>query len=348
MSVRLDHVTAGYGGPPVVHDVDLTVATGALTSIVGPSGCGKTTLARTVAGFLRPMSGMISIGDRQMSGPGTFLPPEKRRVGIVPQEGALFPHLDVAGNIGFGIPRGGLPDGTTSDARVEEMLELVGLSGSGNAAPHELSGGQQQRVALARALAPRPDVLLLDEPFSALDAGLRAELRAEVREVLRSVGTTTILVTHDQEEALSISDEVALMIAGQIVQRGTPQDLYANPRSLVAARFLGDLVEIPAIRVSAGIARTPLGDIPVSSTDTTTGVVLIRPENLRRASAHETPLIAGTITSIDYHGHDSLLRVETDAGVPVHVRQAGAPDAALGERISLVMNEKGLMLPNRD
>jgi iron(III) transport system ATP-binding protein len=348
MSVRLDHVTAGYGGPPVVLDVDLTVATGALTSIVGPSGCGKTTLVRTVAGFLRPTSGTIFIGDREVSGPTTFVPPERRRVGIVPQEGALFPHLDVAGNIGFGIPRGGMPDGTSSDARVEEMLALVGLSGRGAAAPHELSGGQQQRVALARALAPRPDVLLLDEPFSALDAGLRAELRGEVREVLRSVGTTTILVTHDQEEALSISDQVALMIAGQIVQRGTPQDLYAKPRSLVAARFLGDLVEIPATQVSAGIARTSLGDIPVASTDMTAGVVLIRPENLRRASPHESPLFAGTITSIDYHGHDSLLRVETDAGIPVQVRQAGAPDVEPGDRIGLVMSEKGMVLPKRD
>lgn len=214
---------------------------------------------RTVAGFLRPTSGTISIGGREVSGPITFVPPEKRRVGIVPQEGTLFPHLDVAGNIGFGIPRAGMPDGTPSAVRVEEMLSLVGLSGLGDTAPHELSGGQQQRVALARALAPRPDVLLLDEPFSSLDAGLRTELRAEVREVLRSVGTTTILVTHDQEEALSIADEVALMIAGRIVQIGTPQELYANPRSLVAARFLGNLVEIPAAQVIAGIARTPLG-----------------------------------------------------------------------------------------
>lgn len=348
MSVRLDRVTAGYGGPPVVIDVDLTVESGSLTSIVGPSGCGKTTLVRTIAGFLRPTSGTISIGGREVSGPQTFVPPERRRVGIVPQEGALFPHLDVAGNVGFGIPRGGMPDGTSSAVRVEEMLALVGLEGRGGAAPHELSGGQQQRVALARALAPRPDVLVLDEPFSALDAGLRTELRAEVREVLRSVGTTTILVTHDQEEALSISDEVALMITGRIVQRGNPQDLYSNPRSLVAARFLGDLVEIPAVHVGAGIARTPLGDIPVSSSDVSAGVVLIRPENLRRAGADESPLIEGTITSIDYHGHDSLVRVKTDAGIFVHMRQAGAPDAQPGDRISLVMNHKGMVLPSHD
>lgn len=348
MSVHLRHVTAGYGGPPVVNDVDLDVATGAFTSIVGPSGCGKTTLVRTIAGFLRPTSGTIHIGDREVSGPDSFVPPEKRRVGIVPQEGALFPHMDVAGNIGFGIPRGGMPDGMSAAERIDQMLALVGLTGRGDVAPHELSGGQQQRVALARALAPRPDVLLLDEPFSALDAGLRAELRAEVREVLRSVGTTTILVTHDQEEALSISDEVALMIDGHIIQRGSPKDLYANPRSLVVARFLGDLVEIPVARIHAGIARTPLGDIPVGPTELTEGVVLVRPENFRRAGAHEQPLITGTIASVDYHGHDSLLRVETDAGVPVQVRQSGASELVVGDRISLVMNETATVLPARD
>ncbi len=176
--VRIEEVTAGYGGAPVLRDLSLEVAPGEVVAVLGASGSGKSTLLRVLAGFLRPTAGQVWFGDREVSGPGTWVPPEQRRVGIVPQEGALFPHLDVAGNIGFGLPRG-------SRARVDEMLRLVGLAGLGRARPQELSGGQQQRVAVARALAPGPDVLCLDEPFSALDASLRGRLRAEVRDVLR-------------------------------------------------------------------------------------------------------------------------------------------------------------------
>lgn len=344
MSVRLAHVTAGYGGPPVVIDVDLTVASSSLTSIVGPSGCGKTTLVRTIAGFLRPTDGTITIGDREVSGPHTFVPPEKRRVGIVPQEGALFPHLTVAGNIAFGIPRGGMADGTTGPERVEEMLALVGLSGRGNAAPHELSGGQQQRVALARALAPRPDVLLLDEPFSALDAGLRAELRGEVRELLLSVGTTTILVTHDQEEALSVSDDVALMIEGRIIQSGSPSVVYAEPTNLSTARFLGDLVEIPATHVSGDRADTPLGVIPVVSTELTDGVVTLRPEQLSLTDSDAESLAGGVVRAVRYHGHDSLVDVMTDAGIPVRIRTPGQAHVVPGERVGVCISGIGRLL----
>jgi len=339
--VRLAHVTAGYGGPPVVVDVDLRVGSGSFTSIVGPSGCGKTTLVRTIAGFLRPSSGTITFDQREVSGPGVFVPPEKRNVGIVPQDGALFPHLDVAGNIGFGIPRGGMSDGTTVAQRVAEVLALVDLSGFESMAPHELSGGQQQRVALARALAPRPDVLLLDEPFSALDAGLRTELRSEVREVLASVGTTTILVTHDQEEALSISDQVALMIAGRIIQSGAPTDLYSEPASLDAARFLGEVVEIPATLIAPDRADTPLGVIDVVPTVEAAGVLIVRPEQLHLVPTHESSLSGGVVRSIRYQGHDSLVDVMTDPGVPMTVRVAGRARVAPGDRVGIALEGRG-------
>ena len=203
------------------------------------------------------------------------MPPERRRVGIVPQEGALFPHLDVAGNVAFGLPRG-------SDDRVEQMLALVGMSGLGPRRVQELSGGQQQRVALARALAPEPDVLLLDEPFSALDASLRVRLRGEVREVLAATGTTTVLVTHDQEEALSFADRVAVVRDGRVVQVASPDDLYERPVDLDTARFVGEVVELEATVIADGIATCALGDVhvPGAPAEGTRGVIVLRPEQL--------------------------------------------------------------------
>ena len=202
--VRLLEVRADYGAGPVLDDLSLEVASGELVAVLGASGSGKTTLLRVLAGFMRPSAGRVEFGDRLVAGPGAWVPPERRRVGIVPQEGALFPHLDVRGNVAFGLGRRPRDSG-----RVDEVLDLVGMSAFREARPQELSGGQQQRVALARALAPEPDVILLDEPFSALDAALRVRLRGDVREVLDRLGTTTVLVTHDQEEALSMADRVA-------------------------------------------------------------------------------------------------------------------------------------------
>lgn len=302
------------GSPPVraLRGIDLEVAEGTLLAVLGPSGCGKTTLLRCIAGFERPDAGTIRLAGDIVSGPGVDTPPERRRVGIVPQEGALFPHLDVAGNIAFGLR--GLPRGEIS-ARVEALLELVGLPGLGRRRPDQLSGGQQQRVALARALAPRPSVVLLDEPFAALDASLRSSVRAEVADVLRSTRTTAMLVTHDQDEALEMADEVAVLRDGAIVQSAPPAELYRRPVDVATARFVGEVVILPG-EARHGMVECSLGTlVAVSSAsdgDVPTGRVttLVRPEQIVRDDG--SPCRA-SVVSLAYHGHDALigLRHET-------------------------------------
>jgi iron(III) transport system ATP-binding protein len=276
------------GRPPVhaLRGADLDVAEGTLTAVLGPSGCGKTTLLRALAGLERPDAGSIVVGDRTVDGPGTHVPPEKRRIGLVPQEGALFPHLDVAGNLAFGLRQLGRADRA---ARIDELLEMIGLAGYGDRRPHELSGGQQQRVAVARALAPAPVAVLLDEPFSALDASLRASLRDEVADTLRAAGTTAVLVTHDQTEALTMADAVAVMRDGAILQVGSPTEVYRRPVDLWAARFLGEVVELPGS--TDAVARA------------------CRPEQLRR-SASTTPTFAGTVASLRFQGPDATIGID--------------------------------------
>ena len=225
--LSVESIFVGYGGPIVVRDVTMEVEHREFVTILGPSGSGKTTLLRAIAGYLRPATGIVAIAGTIASNERTWLPPERRRIGIVTQEGALFPHLDVAGNIAFG-----LRDKKKARVRVAEMLEMVDLSGLEKARPHELSGGQQQRVALARALAPGPSLVLLDEPFSSLDASLRFDVRTQVRRLLADIGTTAILVTHDQEEALSMADRVAVMSAGRIEQMDAPWTVYDDPTTL--------------------------------------------------------------------------------------------------------------------
>jgi iron(III) transport system ATP-binding protein len=341
--VHIAAVTATYGSVPVLSDLSLDVASGEVVAVLGASGSGKTTLLRVLAGFLRPAAGEVRFGDRVVSGPSAWVPPERRRVGIVPQEGALFPHLDVAGNVAFGLPR-------NSDDRVAEMLSLVGMSGLGKRRVQELSGGQQQRVALARALAPEPDVLLLDEPFSALDASLRVRLRGEVREVLAATGTTTVLVTHDQEEALSFADRVAVVRDGHVVQVATPDHLYESPVDLETARFVGDVVELDASVQADGLATCALGDVrvPNAPAEGTLGVIVLRPEQLAvvdergvgDAPAHGA---LGTVRACSYHGHDSLLLVELAEGDQVPVRVPGARGARPGDRVRVVVGGTGLL-----
>ncbi|MGZ5401429.1 MAG: ABC transporter ATP-binding protein, partial [Nocardioides sp.] len=223
--VELAGVAYAFGDVRAVDGVDLVVPEGSFTAVLGPSGCGKTTLLRLVAGFLTPQSGTIRFDDRMIVGEGRSLPPQQRRVGYVPQEGALFPHLDVAANIGFGLPRS-----QRRRERITEMLDLIELSADyADRSPHELSGGQQQRVALARALAPEPSVVLLDEPFSSLDASLRTSTGRAVAHALAATGTTAVLVTHDQDEALSLADQVAVMRHGRVIQIDAPRDLYRAP-----------------------------------------------------------------------------------------------------------------------
>jgi iron(III) transport system ATP-binding protein len=246
-----------FGEHPVLSGVDLEVPAGSLTAILGPSGSGKTTLLRVLAGFDLADAGTVTIGGSVVDGPGVHLAPERRQIGYVPQEGSLFPHLTVAANVGFGLPvrqrRG---------AAIDELLDAVGLAGLGQRYPHQLSGGQQQRVALARALAVRPKIVLLDEPFASLDAHLRASVRADVQNVLAETGTTGVLVTHDQDEALSTADRVAVLRNGRIAQCAAPLDLYDRPADADIARFIGDANLIEGV-LDAGMVDTVLGRLRI-------------------------------------------------------------------------------------
>ncbi|WP_435365280.1 ABC transporter ATP-binding protein [Haloarchaeobius sp. DYHT-AS-18] len=278
--LHLDSVSVEYGDATALEDVSLDVDDGEFFTLVGPSGCGKTTTLRTIAGFEEPSSGVVRFGDESMAG----VPPEDRDVGVVFQNYALFPHMSVAENVGYGLR---FTDHSNHDARVAELLDLVDLAGMEDRAPDELSGGQQQRVSLARALAPEPDVLLLDEPMSALDARLRETLRREVARIQSELGVTTVYVTHDQEEALAVSDRVAVMHDGQVEQVGTPQQVYRAPESRFVAEFVGENnvfsgatspVETKGVRVRVGEGEFVLGEAVQGDSVT----FCVRPEHLRR------------------------------------------------------------------
>ena len=335
--VVIESVTKRFGAVVALDEVDLTVPDGSLTAILGPSGCGKTTLLRIVAGFERPDGGRVRLGDRQVAGAGgAFVPPERRRVGLVPQEAALFPHLDVAGNVGFGLPRRHRP------GRVAELLELVGLPGYERRRPYELSGGEQARVALARALAPQPEVVLLDEPFAALDAALRAEIREDVRDVLRGTEATSILVTHDQEEALSVADHVAVMRRGRVVQVAPPVELYSTPVDLEVARFVGDGVALD-VTAHAGVASTPLGELTLTAGASGQGVVLIRPEQLTLGEAGAS----GRVSNVVFYGHDAVVQVEMPDGKRVAVRVAAPVSVQAGDDVRLTVNGVAHFYPSQ-
>jgi iron(III) transport system ATP-binding protein len=308
----------GYAGQPVLKGVDLDVPAGSLTAVLGLSGCGKTTLLRAIAGFERAERGQVSLGSRVLDDGHTYVAPERRGIGYVPQEGALFPHLTVQKNVGFGLSREERKGGAVGD-----LLEMVGLASLADRYPHQLSGGEQQRVALARALARRPEVLLLDEPFSSLDASLRTRVREEVHALLLAQGVTTVLVTHDQEEALSLADTVAVLRDGTIVQDGTPDQLYTLPADVELARFLGAVNLIDA-DFEQGIARTALGPLALrfepdarqaSAPGAGRGVVMVRPEQLEVRPQTESVVndgLGGEVEQCRYYGHDALLHIRLD------------------------------------
>ena len=319
-------VHAGYPGVPVLDGVDLEIPAGALAAVLGGSGCGKTTLLRVIAGFHPVGAGTVRLDGQLVAGEGVDVPPERRRVGLVPQEGALFGHLSVAANVGFGLSRA-----ARRGSRVEEMLELVGLAGYGGRMPAELSGGQQQRVALARALAPEPALVLLDEPFTALDAGLRADVREQVRAALRAAGATAVLVTHDQQEALGAADLVAVLRDGRIVQAGPPRAPGTAPADVGVGTFVGEAVVLPAT-VRAGQAATVLGPLPVQAPDGR-GQVLVRPEQLRISAPNGTAARA-TVVEVLFHGHDTTVLLDVD-GVAVRCRTAEPTVPEVGARVDV-------------
>jgi len=332
-AITVTGLRAGYDGTPVLDGVSIDVRAGSTTAVLGPSGCGKTTLLRLIAGFLRPQSGRIHVGDRVLSDERTFVPPHLRAIGYVRQDGALFPHLDVAGNITFGLAR---MQRRRAD-RVPELLELVGLpSNLAHRRPDQLSGGQQQRIALARALARRPEVVLLDEPFSSLDAGLRATTRSATAAALAERGATSILVTHDQAEALSFADHVAVMREGRLVQVGAPAEVYTAPIDPELARFLGEAVVLPA-EARGTVAHCALGTVRLIHPATGEVTILLRPEQIRLSSDPDGgpfgSTATGVVRSVDYYGHDALVELELlPTAVRVQARLLGTPVPEPGTR----------------
>lgn len=300
----IEHLVKRYTatGPAAVHDVSLKVAPGEIVALLGPSGCGKTTTLRCVAGFEQPTAGRIVFEERLLADGKRHVPPEKRHIGFVFQDYALFPHLDVADNVAFGIP-----SRRQRRAQAHELLERFELSALARRKPHELSGGQQQRVAVARALAAAPRLVLLDEPFSNLDARLRQTARQQVRELLTSRGTAAILVTHDQEEACGFADRIAVMSEGVIVQEGSPRDVYRVPQCRFVANFLGD-ANLMRVRADGRTGQSVLGKLPLDRPATGERLVSLRPESLR-ISGNPTDGVAGRVISREFLGAVTRYRI---------------------------------------
>jgi iron(III) transport system ATP-binding protein len=316
--IELHGVAKHFGETPVLHDVDLTVPNGSTTAVLGASGSGKTTLLRLIAGFDQIDSGRVAIGDQNVDDGRQSVRPQHRGVGYVPQEGALFPHLTVAGNVSFGVAR-------KERARVGELIELVGLAGLERRYPHQLSGGQQQRVALARALAIRPNVVLLDEPFSSLDASLRTEVRGDVARVLAETATTTVLVTHDQDEALAMADQIAVLRHGRVVACADPRALYHDPPDMIAATAIGEANILPA-QIDHDQASCILGAVGLHRNGCPAvagpAQLLLRPEQLILHVERCANTVAAVVTESQYHGHDMLVNLRVGDQV-VMARVAG-------------------------
>ena len=311
--VRVAGLCKSFSTQPVLRGVDLDVPVGSFTAILGPSGSGKTTLLRILAGFDRMDAGSVVIGGQVMEDGRRFVRPQRRGIGYVPQEGALFPHLTVADNVGFGVPR-------RERKGMAHLVEMVGLTGLERRYPHQLSGGQQQRVALARALAIQPKVVLLDEPFSSLDASLRDGVRRDVAHILAEANATTILVTHDQDEALGLADQIAVLNEGCIVATADPRSLYGDPSDLAAAVLIGD-ANVMAAEMRGGRASSVLGTVnvaPQAGTREGSVQLLLRPEQLVLHVEPEDGRVKATVVEMQYHGHDALVRVAiASPGAPV-------------------------------
>ena len=333
-AVAIESLTKRFGATVAVDAVDLEVRDGELLTLLGPSGSGKTTMLRLVAGYIDPDAGRIVIGGREVQS----LPPEKRDIGMVFQGYALFPHRNVFGNVAFGLERRGL-ERREIDRRVEEALEMVRLDGLGARRTDELSGGQQQRVALARALVIRPTVLLLDEPLSNLDAKLRDALRLEIRRIQRALAITTLLVTHDQEEALTLSDRIAVLGNGALRQLGSPEDLYHRPQNRFVAEFIGRINLFPVDRLGEGRYRTASGEVLRGPAGAARALLGVRPEAIRVTSDPQEPAnrLMGRVVSRRFLGEVVELGVELEDGAKLVARcsETEAASAALDEPIAL-------------
>jgi iron(III) transport system ATP-binding protein len=333
-SLSVSHLTVNFGSRTVISDLSFELRQGEIASLLGPSGCGKTTLLRAIAGLIQPASGAIRFGSQLVGVSSVVLPPHKRGTGYVPQQGALFPHLTVAKNIAFGLDKNTYTKAEIADI-THEMIGLIGMKGMEDRLPSQLSGGQQTRVALARALAIKPKLILLDEPFSALDAVLRDELRTEVVGLLRELGSTAILVTHDREEALVSSDRVILMRDGKVAQNGTPEEVYEAPISPEIAASTGDVLILPAQQSGTGATFYPLSLEGDASIGSETGYVVIRPEEIRVSKSADMG-VEGSLIHIDYYGHDAMLTVSVaQSTTPIKARVAGPADFSVGQKVYL-------------
>jgi iron(III) transport system ATP-binding protein len=342
LAVRVSGLRRAFGDVVAVDAVDLDVRPGEMLTVLGPSGCGKTTVLRLIAGLDTPDAGTIEIGGRRVAGAGAAVPPERRRVGMVFQDVALFPHLTVRDNIGYGL-RGD----ADREVRVRELLDLIDLPDAAERMPHQLSGGMQQRVAVARALAPRPDVVLLDEPFSSLDAALRTQLRGDVREILRAAGAAAIFVTHDQDEALTLGDRMAIMVRGRVEQVGPPEVVYGEPASPFVATFVGTANLVHG-EVRDGRAETRFGAVAVigrgqsRADDGARGLVVLRPEHLEVREAPDGPADAGAwrVLRRRFTGTEILYEVAATDGERLWVEAGHAVRRLrLGDAVTLRLRE---------
>ena len=326
LAIDAEGVEKAFGATCAVAGATLRVGEGELVALLGPSGSGKTTLLRVIAGFEEPDAGRVAIGGRPVAGNGAWVEPEHRRIGMVFQDGALFPHLTARENVGFGASR---------RERVDECLALVGLADRARDYPHELSGGERQRIALARALAADPEVVLLDEPFAALDAGLRESLRLEVAQILRDAGTSALLVTHDQSEALSLAATVAVMRAGRIEQVGTPEEVYERPRSRWLAEFLGDADVLPGT-AGGGVVECELGRFGAAAELDGRVEVVIRPESVAIGSGPaREPHAEAVVVARSFYGHDQLVHLELPSGLRLRSRRLGFPAWHPGDHVRI-------------
>ncbi len=332
-SLEISHLRVSINKKVILEDLSLSVAEGQIAALLGPSGCGKTTLLRSIAGLIAPSDGTIRFGKQLVSLSSLVLPSYKRKIGYVPQEGALFPHLNIAENIAFGLDRSAFTKDQIAQI-TKEMLALIGMEGFDNRTPNQLSGGQQTRVALARALAIKPAIVLLDEPFSALDAQLRTDLRADVIDLLRAHNTTAILVTHDREEALVSADIVALMGEGGIIQQGSPEQVYSSPISPAIAISTGDALVLRAFKLSDGTTSYVLNTQKSPAQSVETGQIVIRPEEIKIHRNLSANSINGRIAKIDYYGHDAMIGIDV-AHEYLQVRIPGPCDFSIGEQVAL-------------
>jgi iron(III) transport system ATP-binding protein len=348
MPARLDFtdVSHAYESTPVLESVNFHVEPGAIACLLGASGCGKTTVLRCIAGFEPVLSGAVALDSEVVSAPGISVPPEQRRIGVVFQDYALFPHLTVAGNIAFGLRHASTAE---SASRVTELLEMVGLGAMGNKYTHELSGGQQQRVALARALAPRPRLLLLDEPFSNLDVEMRERLSVEVRDILKREQTTAVLVTHDQNEAFNIADMIGIMRNGRIEQWDTPYQLYHEPRTRYAAEFIGQGLFLPGNVLDNGRIQLEVGEfMPDVKPEWPAGTavdVLLRPDDVLHDDASA---MQATVLHKAFRGAEFLYTLQLPHGGQVYSLVPSHHNHAIGEKIGIRLELDHLVAYPRD